>query len=53
MKFIQVGLQHDRVGVITDLFSALYLDKIISKQQVRRALTRLCADFEILIELEI
>ena len=42
----------ERTQEVTSLIEALYLDQAISKQQVRRGLIRLCADFESLVELD-
>ena len=45
MRFILLGLQTHKTSQVTSLCEALYLDNSISKQQLRRAIQRICADF--------
>lgn len=45
MRFIQLGLQTHNTSQVTSLCEALYLDNAISKQQLRRAIQRICANF--------
>jgi hypothetical protein len=52
-KLLQIGLERETPSVVSMLCQALYLDNFISKQQLRRAITRLCCSFEPLVEPEI
>ena len=52
-KMLRLGLSSDKTSLpVIEVCEALYLDQVISKQQIRRAITRLCFDFENLVELE-
>ena len=50
--FLVAGLKANKTEIVTDLCEALYLNQAVSKQQLRRALTRLCLDFETISELK-
>lgn len=52
MKLFHVGLEKQRTQDVADLCANLFEKGLISKQNVRRGLVRLCAHFEELVELE-
>jgi len=52
MKLFQIGLEKERVEDVANLCECLFLENLLSKQNVRRGLVRLCAHFEELVELD-
>jgi hypothetical protein len=52
MKLFHIGLEKERTEDVADLCANLFEIGLISKQNVRRGLVRLCAHFEELVELD-
>ena len=45
MRFIRLSVDQSKIEQVGELIQALYLDKIVSKLQLRRAILRVCLDF--------
>lgn len=50
MRLFQIGVEKERIEDVTALCEQLYSDSLLTKQQIRRGLVRLCSHFCEMVE---